>query len=83
MLYLCVPKARRHIDVVWDAFGDERVIYGSNWPVSEGAADYVTLQRIVMEYAATRGAETVRKFCALNAKRAYKWVEREVRLSPA
>jgi L-fuconolactonase len=69
-----------YIDVVWDAFGDERVIYGSNWPVSEGAADYVTLQRIVMEYAASRGPEAVRKFCALNAKRAYKWVEREGRL---
>lgn len=65
-----------YIDVVWNAFGDDRVIYGSNWPVSDGAADYATLQRIVMEYAAQKGDVATRKFCSLNAKQAYKWVER-------
>lgn len=65
-----------YIDVVWTAFGDDRVIYGSNWPVSDRAADYQTLQRIVMEYAFEKGADATRKFCSLNAKRAYKWVER-------
>ena len=65
-----------YIDVVWNAFGDDRVIYGSNWPVSDGAADYETLQRIVMEYAAQKGDVATRKFCSLNAKQAYKWVER-------
>ncbi|MBC8352797.1 MAG: amidohydrolase family protein [Planctomycetes bacterium] len=65
-----------YIDVVWDAFGDDRVIYGSNWPVSDRAASYETLQRIVMEYAAERGTDATTKFCSLNAKRAYKWIER-------
>lgn len=65
-----------YIDVVWNAFGDERVIYGSNWPVSDGAADYNTLQRIVLEYAALKGDAATQKFCSLNAKQAYKWVER-------
>lgn len=65
-----------YIDVVWNAFGDDRVIYGSNWPVSERAADYELLQRIVMEYAFEHGADATRNFCSLNAKRAYKWVER-------
>jgi predicted TIM-barrel fold metal-dependent hydrolase len=70
-----------YIDVVWNAFGDERVIYGSNWPVSENAADYETLQRIALEYAFARGDSATRKFCSLNAARAYKWVEREGRVS--
>lgn len=65
-----------YIDVVWNAFGDDRVIYGSNWPVSERAADYQSLQRIVMEYAFKKGDAATAKFCSLNAKRAYKWVER-------
>ena len=69
-----------YIDVVWDAFGDDRTIYGSNWPVCDVAANYFTLQKIVMEYAATKGAEVVRKFCSLNARKAYKWVERPGRL---
>lgn len=67
---------RPYIDVVWTAFGDDRVIYGSNWPVSENSADYETLQRIVMEYASEKGATTIPKFCSLNAKLAYKWLER-------
>lgn len=65
-----------YIDVVWKAFGDDRVIYGSNWPVSERAADYQTLQRIVLEYASRQGDGATEKFCSLNARRAYKWVER-------
>lgn len=71
-----------YIDVVWNAFGDDRVIFGSNWPVSERAADYALLQRIVLEYALEKGDSTARKFCSLNAKRAYKWVERPGRISP-
>lgn len=71
-----------YLDVVWGSFGSDRVIYGSNWPVSEGFADYVTLQRIALEDARTRGAGALQKFCSLNARRAYKWVERGGRLSP-
>jgi predicted TIM-barrel fold metal-dependent hydrolase len=66
-----------YIDVVWNAFGDDRVIYGSNWPVSENAASYETLQRIVMEYAAEHGDEATSKFCSKNAARAYKWISSE------
>ena len=71
---------RPYIDVVWDAFGDDRVIYGSNWPVSERAASYETLQRLVHEYASEKGALAMQKFFALNAKSAYKWVDRPGRI---
>ncbi|EMI21908.1 amidohydrolase 2 [Rhodopirellula maiorica SM1] len=67
---------RPYIDVVWNAFGEERVIYGSNWPVSERAADYAVLQKIVMQYAMQKGETATRNFFAGNAKRAYKWIER-------
>jgi len=67
---------RPYIDVVWNAFGDDRVIYGSNWPVSDGATDYYTLEKIALDYALGRGAEPLKKFCSLNAKAGYKWVER-------
>ena len=70
---------RPYIDVVWRAFGDDRVIYGSDWPASENAADYATQQRIVMQYAFERGDDATRKFCSLNAKRIYKWVDRDGR----
>lgn len=67
---------RPYLNIVWNAFGYERVIYGSNWPVSELAATYGTLQQIVMEYAFEKGGNTLERFCSLNAKQAYKWVER-------
>ncbi|MFG0286565.1 MAG: amidohydrolase family protein [Rhodopirellula sp. JB044] len=67
---------RPYLDVVWDAFGDDRVIYASNWPVSERAADYESLQRIVFEYAAEWGENAVRNFASLNSQRAYQWVDR-------
>lgn len=67
---------RPYLDVVWNAFGADRVIYGSNWPVSERAADYATLQRIAMEYVAEKGPGALEKFCAKNASLAYKWVDR-------
>lgn len=67
---------RPTLDVVWDAFGEDKVIYGSNWPVCELAADYQTVQRLSMEYVGQKGAEALKKFCALNATRAYRWISR-------
>ena len=67
---------RPYLDVVWDAFGEDRVIYGSNWPVSDLAADYKTVQRIALEYAFEKGGQATRNFCSLNAKRVYRWIDR-------
>jgi len=74
---------RPYIDVVWNAFGDDRVIYGSNWPVSDGAADYYTLEKIALTYASEKGNDALKNFCSLNAKRGYKWVERPGRRKTA
>jgi len=71
---------RPYLDVVWNAFGEDRLIYGSDWPVSERAADYKTQQQIVLDYFTDRGVNATRKFFSLNAKKAYKWVERKGRL---
>ena len=65
-----------YLDVVWNAFSDHRVIYGSNWPVSETGADYATVQKLTMDYARGKGAESSRRFLSENAKRAYQWIER-------
>ena len=67
---------RPYLDVMWEAFGEDRVIYASNWPVSESISDYETLQRIPLEHAFEKGETPTRKFCSLNAQKAYRWVER-------
>jgi L-fuconolactonase len=64
------------LDAVWERFGGERVIYGSNWPVSEVFAPLATVHRIVQEYFASRGEAASRRYFATNARVAYKWLTR-------
>lgn len=64
------------LDVVWNLFGEDRLLYGSNWPVCEHYADLATVQRIVTEYFAPKGAVALDKVFAQTARRAYKWVRR-------
>lgn len=42
----------RHLDVVLDAFGAERLMFGSDWPVCELRADYAEVAAIVHDWAA-------------------------------
>jgi L-fuconolactonase len=59
------------VDVLWDAFGEDRLIYGSNWPVSERFAPYAVVQQIVNDYFSAKGDAVKAKFFWQNAKTAY------------
>ena len=59
------------VDVLWDAFGEDRLIYGSNWPVSERFAPYAVVQQIVNDYFSMKGEAVKAKFFWQNAKAAY------------
>lgn len=41
---------RRYLDVVFEVFGPERLMIGSDWPVCTLSADYASAMRIVMGY---------------------------------
>ena len=64
------------LDVLWQAFGKDRLMYGSNWPVSSRFAPYDQIQRIVTAYFAEKGEEATENYFWKNSKSAYKWVER-------
>jgi predicted TIM-barrel fold metal-dependent hydrolase len=64
------------LDELWDVFGPDRLIYGSNWPVSEGVAPYREVQKIVAGYFAEKGKEALEKYFRKNSISAYRWVER-------
>ncbi len=64
---------RPWLDAAWNAFGPDRLIYGSNWPVSARFAPLATVQGIVHDYFAARGREALEKFFAKNAQAAYRW----------
>lgn len=71
-----VAYYRPVLDAVWDAFGADRVIFGSNWPVSDKGTSLANVMRIVREYFAAKGAEAEAKYFRENSRRAYRWIER-------
>lgn len=64
------------LDVLWNAFGEDRLVYGSNWPVSARFADYATVQHIVAEYFNAKGDAIAEKYFWKNGMAAYKWLDR-------
>lgn len=67
---------RPTLDALWNAFGAERLIYGSNWPVLERAGSYAHAFNIVQRYFAEKGAAATEQYFWQNAKAVYKWVAR-------
>lgn len=64
------------LDHVWSCFGEDRVIYGSNWPVSDKGAPYDVVFRIVKEYFSAKGSAAEEKYFYKNSQTAYRWVAR-------
>ena len=60
------------LDAIWEAFGEDRVIFGSNWPVSARFASYGTVFAIVNEFFGAKGRVASQKYFAANASIAYK-----------
>lgn len=64
------------LDHVWHAFGEERVFFGSNWPVSDRGAPFEAVFLMMKQYFSGKGRGVLQKYFATNAKAAYKWVDR-------
>ena len=56
---------------VWHSFGEDRVIFGSNWPVSARFASYATVFSIVASYARGLGPVAAEKYFSRNAATAF------------
>lgn len=64
------------LDVLWKVWGEDRLIYGSNWPVSVRFASYETVLSIVRDYFGQHSRTVQEKFFAGNAQTAYSWKAR-------
>lgn len=64
------------LDHLWEHFGPDRLIYGSNWPVSDKGAGYDVVFRIVDEFFTSKGSEARLKHFSQNSRVAYRWLER-------
>lgn len=60
-----------YLDVVFEAFGTERLMFGSDWPVCQVAADYGAMKDIMEQYTAKLSANEQASFWGGNATRFY------------
>lgn len=74
-----VSAYRAALDELWDVFGSTRVLYGSNWPVSNRLAAYPAVLRVVKEYFTAKGSGAAERYFWKNSLDAYRWVKRSGR----
>jgi predicted TIM-barrel fold metal-dependent hydrolase len=67
---------RARLDEIWDIFGQDRLIYASNWPVSDLKGPYPQVLKIVREYFTGKGQAVAEKFFWKNSSAAYRWLKR-------
>jgi L-fuconolactonase len=62
---------RPYLDVVFEAFGTERIMYGSDWPVCLVAGEYEGAKGILTDYLGMFSDDEVRDVMGNNARRFY------------
>lgn len=62
---------RPYLDVVFEAFGTERIMYGSDWPVCLVAGEYEGAKGILTDYLTMFSDDEVRDVMGNNARRFY------------
>ena len=71
---LAAHKAR--LDQLMEAFGADRVVFGTDWPNSWGVATPAQIVALARAYFATRSREEAEKFFWKNSLHIYKWKKR-------
>jgi predicted TIM-barrel fold metal-dependent hydrolase len=61
------------LDLLWELFGEDRLIYGSNWPVTLLRTDFATHQELCLAYVRQKGQSALDKVFWKNAQRVYRF----------
>ena len=59
------------LDELWKVFGEDRLIYGSNWPVTLRGGSYASYKAVVFEFLEPKGQTAMEKVLASNAYQFY------------
>jgi L-fuconolactonase len=65
------------LDVLWEIFGEDRLIYGSNWPVTLLRTDFATHQELCLAYVRPKGQAALDKVFWKNALKVYRFELKE------
>ena len=63
------------LEYVWKTLGVDRLMFGSNWPVSNRGGTYADVIGIVRPFVSRKGADAERRFFAETSRAAYRWVD--------
>jgi len=67
---------RSTLDELLGVFGEDRVLFGSDWPNSDNWKPYADVLHLVQEYFASRGPTAAEKYFWKNSLKAYRWTKR-------
>lgn len=65
------------IDLVFDCFGEDRLIFGSDWPVTETTGDYASVLKLTRAYFDAKGPAVSEKLFYKNAVKFYRVPEQD------
>lgn len=64
------------LDEIFGIFGEDRVLFGSDWPNSDNWAPYAAVFGVVREYFMAKGTAIAEKYFRTNSIKAYRWQNR-------
>jgi L-fuconolactonase len=68
---------RERLDYLMSVFGEDRVLFGSDYPNSVGTATIEEVVSLVKQYFASKPRAAAEKYFWKNSLRCYKWVKRD------
>ena len=72
-----VGAYRARLDTLMGLFGEDRILFGSDWPNSDGVAPIDKVFAVAKEYFRTKSRSVAEKYFWKNSVAAYKWVRRD------
>jgi predicted TIM-barrel fold metal-dependent hydrolase len=66
-----VDYYRPVLDTLWNCFGEDRLVYGSNWPMRHDIVPLANVIGIVRDYFIAKGERVAEKFFHDNSQAAY------------
>ena len=72
-----VNRYRDTLDLLAGTFGEDRILFGSDWPNSDGVAPIDQVFRVAKAYFASKPRAIAEKYFWRNSVAAYKWITRE------
>ena len=68
---------RAKLDLLMATFGEDRILFGSDWPNSDGVAPIGDVFRVAKEYFAAQPRPVAEKYFWRNSLEVYKWIKRD------